>query len=201
MELHDRPGTTKPEVGLLRGWGEVAARGTSKDIERAETPRTAPHDPSGSGRTWLDVASCVPIVATIIVPVCAPLPDVPRHLVEPPGATPFRAIPDVTGRLTAPVLIPLAPTPPFPVVPPGIGSATDPSPSLLPFELSRQTQASPLAVGLGIRPAHTDDGMISLVRGKLPATPDRLAPGSLIRWPVASTNRLYWALVTGWSAR
>src|SRR5574337_825327 len=159
-ELRKRPGATEPEVVLCRGRGNVATEGTPIDVEWTETPGAATHDPRGSARGWIDVALFVPLIGAIVVPICAPFPDISGHLVESPGTTPVRMVPNTTGRRLTPVLVPPAPTSPFPVVSPGIGPAIVPSRALLPFEFGGQVQARPLAVSLGIRPVHADHGII-----------------------------------------
>src|SRR5689334_22592275 len=96
-------------------------------------------------------------------------------MIQAPGATADLVLPDAAGRLITLVLRPTAQTSLLPRFTPGIFAAIGTTGALLPLQLCGQSEAGPLAVGLGIIPVHTDHRVHGFLGGEMLPFPYGLA--------------------------
>jgi hypothetical protein len=129
-------------------------------------PRAAPQHPGGPASGRVQVAPPVTLVDLNFMPVLAPLPDVARHLVQPPGTAALGIVPHSRGGFLAPVLMPATVPAILPIIPPGVLPAVHSPGSFLPLQLRGDAQARPLTIGPGIVPTDADHRMVRLFRGK-----------------------------------
>jgi Mycothiol maleylpyruvate isomerase N-terminal domain len=133
------PGTPEPvAVAPERRGAAGAAEGAPEELGTAVVPRPPAQHPRTPSYGRLQGPTLVACIRPLLTPVCTPLPDIPRHLVHPPGAAPLGIVPHPADPLLPP--IPPMPTPAacLPVIAPGIYPAIHPTRSLLPLQLARQ---------------------------------------------------------------
>jgi hypothetical protein len=152
------PGATEPN-DVAPAVEVVTTAASAADLVQVVGPRAASHHPDSVPGIWPGgIALRRASVVIFFVPVCHPLPGVPRHIQRPIGAGPWRfathrpgfdlptALPGSIahhGVLTGCLF-----------VPPGKSPTIGPSCCLLPLRLCRQPRPGLLAVRPGVVPVY-----------------------------------------------